>query len=104
MLIAAAGFYYWKKHQPTPLPPGMMVALPMNLLSGGNTPIESMPHALQYLVRILPSTHYVSFAQAILYRGAGIDIVWPSFAAVAGIGTVFFAVAIIRFRRALALS
>lgn len=82
----------------------MMVALPMNLLSGGNTPIESMPSALQYLVRILPSTHYVSFAQAILYRGAGFDIVWRSFAAVAGIGAVFFAIAILRFRRALALS
>jgi len=82
----------------------MMVALPMNLLSGGNTPIESMPHALQYLVRIFPSTHYVSFAQAILYRGAGLDIVWRSFAAVAGIGAVFFAIALLRFRRALALS
>jgi ABC-2 type transport system permease protein len=41
----------------------MMVALPMNLLSGGNTPIESMPPVLQHLVHIFPSTHYVSFAQ-----------------------------------------
>jgi ABC-2 type transport system permease protein len=42
--------------------------------------------------------------KAILYRGAGFDIVWRSFAAVAGIGAVFFAIAILRFRRALALS
>jgi ABC-2 type transport system permease protein len=81
-----------------------MVALPMNLLSGGNTPVESMPPALQTIVQIVPSTHYVSFAQAILYRGAGFDIVWRSFAAVAGIGSVFFAVALLRFRRAVAVS
>jgi len=82
----------------------MMVALPMNLLSGGNTPVDSMPVALQKLVQIFPSTHYVSFAQAILYRGAGFDIVWRSFAAVAGIGLVFFAIALVRFRRTVAVS
>lgn len=82
----------------------MMVALPMNLLSGGNTPIESMPAALQNFVQIFPSTHYVSFAQAILYRGAGFDIVWRDFAAVAGIGLIFFTVALLRFRRTVAVS
>ena len=82
----------------------MMVALPMNLLSGGNTPVDSMPVVLQKLVQIFPSTHYVSFAQAILYRGAGFDSVWRSFAAVAGIGLVFFVVALVRFRRTVAVS
>lgn len=82
----------------------MMVALPMNLLSGGNTPVESMPAGLQALVQIFPSTHYVSFAQAILYRGAGFDIVWRSFAMVAAIGLVFFGVALFRFRRTVAVS
>jgi len=77
----------------------MMVALPMNLLSGGNTPVDSMPAVLQRLVQIFPSTHYVDFAQAILYRGAGFDIVWRSFAKVAAIGAVFFVVALFRFRR-----
>ena len=45
-----------------------------------------------------PSTHFVSFAQAILYRGAGIDVVWPQFLAVALIGGLFFALAVLRFR------
>ncbi len=67
----------------------MMVALPMNLLSGGNTPVGSMPPALQMLVQIFPSTHYVNFAQAILYRGAGFDIVWRSFAIVAAMARAF---------------
>src|SRR5438034_11823620 len=82
----------------------MMVALPMNLLSGGNTPVESMPPALQSIVQVFPSTHYVNFAQAILYRGAGIEIVWRSFSAITLIGLIFFALALLRFRRTVAIT
>jgi ABC-2 type transport system permease protein len=77
----------------------IMIALPMNLLSGANTPVESMPPFLRTLMQASPSTHFVSFAQAILYRGAGIDVVWPQFLAVTLIGGVFFVVALMRFRR-----
>lgn len=80
----------------------MLVMLPMELLSGGNTPIESQPQALQTIMQAVPSTHFVSFAQAILYRGAGIDIVWPQFALIAGIGGLFFAFAAVRFRKSIA--
>jgi ABC-2 type transport system permease protein len=45
-----------------------------------------------------PSTHFVSFAQSILYRGAGFEVVWPQFLLVAGIGGLFFLAAILRFR------
>ncbi len=76
----------------------MLVVLPMNLLSGGETPLESQPDALQSFMQLVPSTHFVSFAQAILYRGAGLDIVWPDFLAVTGIGALFFAITAIRFR------
>jgi ABC-2 type transport system permease protein len=73
----------------------------MNLLSGGNTPLDSMPPLLQTVMQGSPSTHFVSFAQAILYRGAGFDMVWPEFAATAAIGAVFFVGALWRFRKAL---
>ena len=76
----------------------MLVFLPMNMLSGSNTPLESMPPWLADAMQISPSTHFVSFAQAILYRGAGFGVVWPEFVAVAAIGGLFFAVAIARFR------
>ena len=76
----------------------MLVVLPMNLLSGGNTPTESQPEILQILMQAVPSTHFVGFAQAILYRGAGFDIVWPQFALVAAIGGAFFLFAALRFR------
>jgi ABC-2 type transport system permease protein len=85
------------------MPQFALLALPvfivMNLLSGGTTPIESMPQILQMVMQFLPSTHFVSFAQAILYRGAGFDIVWPEFAATAAIGAVFFGGALARFRK-----
>jgi ABC-2 type transport system permease protein len=76
----------------------MLVYLPMNMLSGSNTPLESMPHWLATVMQVSPSTHFVSFAQSILYRGAGIDVVWPQFLAVALIGGLFFSLAILRFR------
>ncbi len=76
----------------------MLVYLPMNMLSGANTPLESMPPWLATVMQASPSTHFVSFAQSILYRGAGLDVVWPEFLAVAGIGGLFFGLAILRFR------
>ena len=76
----------------------MLIFLPMNLLSGSNTPLESMPRWLATVMQASPSTHFVSFAQAILYRGAGIDVVWPQFVFVGVIGAVFLAFAILRFR------
>jgi len=76
----------------------MLVFLPMNMLSGSNTPLESMPPWLAKLMQVSPSTHFVAFAQAILYRGAGLDVVWPQFVAVAVIGALFFWLAILRFR------
>jgi ABC-2 type transport system permease protein len=76
----------------------MLVYMPMNMLSGSNTPLESMPPWLATVMQASPSTHFVSFAQSILYRGAGIDVVWPQFLLVALIGGLFFVLAIFRFR------
>lgn len=80
----------------------ILVALPMNLLSGGETPIESQPAWLQAVMQAVPSSHFVDIAQSILFRSAGIDIVWPQFALVAAIGALFFTFAAFRFRRSIA--
>jgi ABC-2 type transport system permease protein len=80
----------------------MLVYLPMNMLSGSNTPLESMPVWLARIMQLSPSTHFVAFAQSILYRGAGLDVVWPEFLAVAVIGAMFFGLAILRFRSVVA--
>ncbi|MGJ4902182.1 ABC transporter permease [Bradyrhizobium sp. HKCCYLRH2060] len=80
----------------------ILVAVPMNLLSGGMTPVESQPVWLATIMKASPSTHFVSFAQSILYRGAGLDVVWPQFVAVAAIGAVVLALTLRRFRAAIA--
>jgi ABC-2 type transport system permease protein len=77
----------------------LLVFLPMNMLSGSNTPLESMPAWLATIMQVSPSTHFVSLAQAILYRGAGFAVVWPQFVIVALIGGLFLGLALRRFRR-----
>ena len=71
----------------------------IQLLSGGATPMESEPVWLQYVMRtICPTPHFVDFSQAVLYRGADFPIVWPQLAAMAAIGSVYFAFSLKRFR------
>ncbi|KUR75081.1 ABC transporter permease [Novosphingobium sp. Fuku2-ISO-50] len=77
----------------------MLVLLPLQLLSGGMTPRESMPEFVQIVMLAAPTTHFVKMAQAVLYRGAGFDVVWPQFLAIIAIGAIFFAIALSRFRR-----
>jgi ABC-2 type transport system permease protein len=74
----------------------------MFLLSGSFTPFESMPPFLQYIMYVSPSTHFVRFAQSVLYRGAGIDVVWPDLAVMSALGGGFLVVALARFRVMLA--
>ncbi len=78
----------------------MPVLMVTQLLSGSSTPMESMPLWLQYVMRtISPTPHFVAFAQAVLFRGADITIVWPLMLAMLVIGSVYFAGAMIRFRK-----
>jgi ABC-2 type transport system permease protein len=77
----------------------VLVLLPLQLLSGGSTPAESMPVFVQNVMQVAPTTHFVAAAQAILYRGGGLSVVWPHFLALMGIGVVFFGLALARFRK-----
>jgi len=79
----------------------MLVVLPLQMLSGGATPRESMPELVQTMMLASPTTHYVAASQAILYRGAGLDTIWPQWLAIIAIGAVLFAVALSRFRKTL---
>lgn len=76
----------------------ILVLMPLQILSGATTPRESMPELVQHVMLIAPTTHFVSLAQGILYRGAGLDIVWPQFLAILAIGSAFFLAALRRFR------
>lgn len=80
----------------------LLVFVLLFLLSGSFTPFESMPVWLQTVMYLAPSTHFVRFAQAVLYRGAGLDVVWRDLATMAGLGALFLALALSRFRTMLA--
>ncbi|MBT0518352.1 ABC transporter permease [Morganella morganii] len=77
----------------------IMVLLPLNMLSGGMTSRESMPQFVQDIMQTMPTTHFISLAQAILYRGADFLIVWPQFIYLIIIGGAFFGAALLRFRK-----
>lgn len=79
----------------------VLVLVPLQLLSGGVTPRESMPPLVQDVMLAAPTTHFVAGAQAILYRGAGLEVVWPQLLAIVAIGVVLFGIALGRFRRRL---
>ena len=81
----------------------MLTMLPLQMLSGGVTPRESMPVWVQHLMSLSPTTHFTELAQAILYRGGGLEVVWSSFLALILIGAALFAVSLGRFRKTIAL-
>lgn len=79
----------------------ILILLPMQMLSGGMTPRESMPLLARDLLLAAPTTHFVELGQAILYRGAGFGVVWPSFLALLIIGSLMFYLSLRRFRSAI---
>lgn len=80
----------------------ILTLMPLQLLSGGMTPRESMPDWVRWIMSLSPTTHFTELSQAILYRGAGLQVVWPSFLALLVIGSVLFALSLARFRKTIA--
>jgi ABC-2 type transport system permease protein len=76
----------------------ILVILPLQMLSGGVTPRESMPEFVRNVMLLAPTTHIMKIAQAILFRGAGFTIIWPSLAAITALGAVAFFLALRRMR------
>ncbi|QOP41836.1 ABC transporter permease [Sulfurimonas marina] len=80
----------------------ILTILPLQVLSGSVTPFDSMPEGIQDVMLLMPTSHFVSMAQAVLYRGAGIDVVWPELLAIVAIGMLFFLISLAIFRKSLA--
>jgi len=80
----------------------MLTIVPLQMLSGGATPRESTPELVQDIMLAAPTTHFVELGSAILFRGAGLDVVWPQFLALAVIGATLFALSLGRFRKTIA--
>jgi len=76
----------------------VLILLPLQMLSGGMTPRESMPALVQDIMLAAPTTHFVELGQAVLFRGAGLDVVWRQLLALLVIGVVLFLLSLRRFR------
>ena len=80
----------------------VLTILPLQMLSGGATPRESMPELVQNIMLVAPTTHFVELGGAILFRGAGIEVVWKQFLWLVVIGAALFAGSLARFRKTIA--
>ncbi|QDG36980.1 ABC transporter permease [Alteromonas mediterranea] len=76
----------------------ILVLLPLQLLSGATTPRESMPEFIQNTMLLMPNTHFVMASQGVLYRGAGLSVVYPQLIALFAIGCIFYFIALKRFK------
>lgn len=82
----------------------IMVIIPVIMLSGGMGAVESQPDFVQKLTLALPSRHFLAFAKAVAFRGAGLSAVWPQLALMAGLGTAFFGASLAFFRRSMSVT
>lgn len=74
----------------------ILALLPLEMLSGANSPRDGMPAPLRDAMLVAPTTHFVEASQAILFRGAGLDTVWRPAMALLAIGAALFGVALAR--------
>jgi ABC-2 type transport system permease protein len=82
----------------------IVVIIPVIMLSGGMGAVESQPDLVQKLTQALPSRHFLAFAKAVVFRGAGIDAVWHQLALMAGLGAIFFTASLLLFRRSMSVT
>jgi ABC-2 type transport system permease protein len=82
----------------------ILVIVVLQMLSGGSTPVESQPKWLQTITYFLPSRHFVSFSQVIIYRGGGLGAVANEFLMVGAVGLGFFIYSLILFRKSIAVT
>ena len=81
----------------------ILTILPLMMLSGSITPFESMPMILQDLMQLMPTSHFVDLSQSILFKGAGISIIWKKMLIIFVIGAVFFISTLFIFKKSLGM-
>ena len=77
----------------------LLMVMPIVMLSGTWTPMESMPAWLRALMYFSPLRHFIEIAYGILLRGAGFGVLWDSVLPMVAIGVALFALGLARFRR-----
>ncbi|WP_040975405.1 ABC transporter permease [Necropsobacter massiliensis] len=70
----------------------------MYLLSGTNSPLENMPELAQQITQFSPTTILGAYAQDVLFRGAGFELVWDKLVKMIGLGIIFLSLALMQFK------
>lgn len=74
---------------------------PLSSLSGALTPVEAMPHWMQPVTELNPMYHFGVIARAVMWKGSGLDTLWPNFLALAIFTLVLVTLSVRRFRKQL---
>ena len=69
------------------------------MLSGVLVPIETMPHALQWLSNLVWGTYYTRVMRDALLQGGGWPAMWSNVGAIALFGALFYGLAWLNMRR-----
>lgn len=75
--------------------------MPAILLSGLVFPIHNMPLAAQLITYFNPLRYFIIVLQDLLLKGAGLEVLWPQFAAMAGLGIWLLTLSVLRFHKRL---
>jgi len=81
---------------------GMFILFPVFLLSGFFFPIANMPEVIQWLTYLNPLRYFLIILRGIFLKGAGLDVLWSQYIALASLGIVALFLAIRRFRKTIA--
>ena len=105
-LFSVASMGIWLATLAPTMPQFGLLCLPVyvvtRLISGAESPLESMPDFFQMMTWLSPVTQFVQYSQDVLFRNAGMAIVWPKLVVMSVMGALFLALALARFRSMLA--
>jgi ABC-2 type transport system permease protein len=76
--------------------------MPAILLSGLVFPIHNMPLAAQLVTYANPLRYFIIVLQDLFLKGVGLGVLWPQFAAMAGLGISMLTLSVLRFHKRLA--
>lgn len=77
---------------------GMVLILPIIMLSGMMFPVENMPAALQWLSEIVPTKWYIIAVKKVMIKGLGFEAILGEMAVLGTMATVLLAIGIRKFR------
>jgi len=75
--------------------------MPMITLSGFGNPISSMPLFFQKLSHINPVTYAMVVLRGVFLKGVGLEVLWPSIAAMAALAVLLLGFSVLRFHKSL---